>query len=87
MSKYRIALGFLIVWTVIIVTVGVEAIVSGVDSRTVSPNEWTEDDVRNLTIVAGAFATWTIGLVTITCITIIVRLGHLRSSNATEGTA
>jgi cytochrome bd-type quinol oxidase subunit 2 len=83
MSKYRIALVFLIGWTVAIVAIAAAAFLSGAaDSTVASPTEWTADDTRNLAIALGAFATWATGLVTITCITIVVRLGHLRSPGA-----
>jgi hypothetical protein len=72
MSKYRIAMGALTAWTAFMLVAA-----AGVASTDLGlPADWVA--YQSLGAVAGAFVVWSIGLQVITCITIVVRLGHLR---------
>jgi len=72
----RIALGVLVAWSAIIVTIGIAA--------ALADPAWPKDDgglsaadVRVLLAVAVGFAVWFLGLMTIALVTMVVRLGHL----------
>jgi hypothetical protein len=73
----RHALDALIGWSAAVVILAVGSLIAAASGHTGGTSELTGDDLRTIGIIVGAFGLWTVGLVTITCVTIIVRLGHL----------
>jgi hypothetical protein len=73
-SSYRLAPYVLVAWTILAAgLVAAAAIASGQPD----PPGVSADNVRVFAVIGAGFLLWMTGLVTITCVTVILRVSHL----------